>query len=399
MHPLLTELETRGFLHQATNLTTLSEHLEAGVPLYVYAGFDCTADSLHVGNLMTLMMLRCFQRHGVKIIPLIGTATTLVGDPSGKDTSRPVIDHQTVEQFSLGIMESVHRVLGETEHRVMNHEWISGIHWINLLREIGPVVSVNRMLTLDSVNNRLNREGGHLSFLEFNYSIMQAYDFLTLTRRFGPMVQIGGSDQWGNITMGSDLISRLEPGLKAWGITHPLLTTPDGKKMGKSEAGTAVWLNPSKLSHFEFWQYWRNVPDQMVGRLLRLFTEIPVSRIEMEVEVMEINEQKEILANAVTIIVRDMAAAIEASETATKLFRGGGVPETMDEYKVQIGDTLVDVLVRSGLCGSKNDARRQITQGSIRINGQQIVSDDHIEKPLGDIVVSRGKKHFRKLVF
>jgi tyrosyl-tRNA synthetase len=370
---LLIELETRGFLNQCTDLEGLDE-LASKESLTVYVGFDCTSDSLHVGNLMALMLLRLFKKHGHNVIPLIGTGTTRIGDPSGKSTARPLLDDQSINRNAKGILQSIRRVV-DVENLVDNGKWLLDLNLVDFLRTVGSKISVSKLLALESVKTRLDGDEG-MSFLEFNYSLFQAFDFLRLHQDFGVNVQIGGSDQWGNIIMGTELIRKTIPNANVFGLTFPLLTNNRGEKMGKTVNG-AVWLNDDKLSDFEFWQFWRNVDDNDVFRLMRLFTNEDVENINaMEETELEfggtINLMKQRLATAITSIVRGEEAAQNAVITAQTIFKNGGVTENMKSVDVKINDSILDILVVSGLCSSKSDAKRNLDQNAIRLNNNLI---------------------------
>ncbi|HEY7598570.1 MAG TPA: tyrosine--tRNA ligase, partial [Candidatus Limnocylindrales bacterium] len=316
----------RGFVHQATDLDAL-DRVAAGERVVAYVGFDCTADSLHVGHLVSIMLLRWLQRTGHRPIALIGGGTTKVGDPSGKDESRQLLDEATIERNIQGIRCSLESFLefGERPDQALavnNAEWLDELRYIEFLRGYGRHFTVNRMLTFESVKQRLEREQP-LTFLEFNYMIMQAYDFLELARRYGCRLQMGGSDQWGNIVNGVELGRRVD-GRELFGLTTPLITTASGAKMGKTAQG-AVWLNEDRLSSFDYWQYWRNVDDADVGRFLRLFTELPLAEIE-RLEALagaELNEAKKILADTATKLCRGEPAAGEARRVAQQMFEQG----------------------------------------------------------------------------
>ena len=323
---LVRELERRGFIHQATDLDGI-DALAANGRLTAYIGFDCTADSLHVGNLVSIMMLRWVQRTGHRPIALIGGGTSKVGDPSGKDESRQLLGDATLAANRAGIRRSLEAFLrfgkGPNEALLVdNADWLDELRYIPFLRDYGRHFTVNRMLTFDSVKLRLEREQP-LTFLEFNYMVMQAYDFVELGRRYDCRLQMGGSDQWGNIVNGVELGRRAE-GLELFGLTTPLITTSSGAKMGKTAQG-AVWLNPDRLPDFDYWQYWRNVDDADVGRFLRLFTELPLAEIERleRLESAELNDAKKILANEATRLCRGEPAATAAAEAARAVFEPG----------------------------------------------------------------------------
>ena len=381
----LKTLISRGYMHQATNLDGL-DRLAEQQPISAYIGFDCTANSLHVGSLIQIMMLRLLQRTGHKPIVLMGGGTTKVGDPSGKDEARPLLSDQDIEQNKQGIKKIFEKYLtfgdGPTDALMVdNAEWLDQLAYIRFLRDFGSHFSINRMMGMESVKLRLEREQ-NLSFLEFNYAILQAYDFLELRRRYGCSLQMGGSDQWGNIVSGVDLTRRVDQ-QEIFGLTSPLITTASGAKMGKTAAG-AIWLNEDRLPVFDFWQFWRNTEDQDVGRFLRLFTELPESEItKLEaLEGAEINQAKIILANEVTSLCHDADAARQAEQTARQSFSQGVIAEglpTLDIDKADMASlSVIDVFVQSGLAASKGEARRLIRGGGARLNNQAISDEDRL---------------------
>jgi tyrosyl-tRNA synthetase len=396
----------RGFVHQATDLEGL-DRLAASGHLVAYIGFDCTADSLHVGHLVSIMLLRWLQRTGHRPIALIGGGTTKVGDPSGKDESRQLLDEATIEHNIQGIRRSLESFLsfGDRPDQALlvnNADWLDELRYVEFLRGYGRHFTVNRMLTFESVKQRLEREQP-LSFLEFNYMIMQAYDFLELARRYGCRLQMGGSDQWGNIVNGVELGRRVE-GRELFGLTTPLITTASGAKMGKTAQG-AVWLDEDRLSNFEYWQYWRNVDDADVGRFLRLFTELSpaeIARLEAS-QGAELNEAKKILADEATKLCRGEAAAREARQVAQRIFGSGrplgeqdqpGLAESYGEGllptveiergEFESGVSVLDLFHRSGLVASKGEARRLVRGGGARLNDARVedeallVGPDHL---------------------
>jgi tyrosyl-tRNA synthetase len=381
----LKTLISRGYMHQATNLDGL-DRLAEQQPISAYIGFDCTANSLHVGSLIQIMMLRLLQRTGHKPIVLMGGGTTKVGDPSGKDEARPLLSDQDIEQNKQGIKKIFEKYLtfgdGPTDALMVdNAEWLDQLAYIRFLRDFGSHFSINRMMGMESVKLRLEREQ-NLSFLEFNYAILQAYDFLELRRRYGCSLQMGGSDQWGNIVSGVDLTRRVDQ-QEIFGLTSPLITTASGAKMGKTAAG-AIWLNEDRLPVFDFWQFWRNTEDQDVGRFLRLFTELPESEItKLEaLEGAEINQAKIILANEVTSLCHGADAARQAEQTARQSFSQGviavGLP-TLDIDKADMASlSVIDAFVQSGLAASKGEVRRLIRGGGARLNNQAISDEDRL---------------------
>jgi tyrosyl-tRNA synthetase len=365
----LHEARARGFIHQVTDEAALAAKLKAG-PVTAYVGFDCTADSLHVGHLLSIMLLRLFQKHGNRPIALIGGGTTKVGDPSGKDEARQLLTPERIEENKAGIRRSFDSFLDFSEGRALmldNAEWLDGLAYIPFLRDIGRHFSVNRMLTMDSVRLRLERDQP-LSFLEFNYMLLQSYDFLELHRRTGCALQMGGSDQWGNIVMGADLVRRVA-GAEAFGLTTPLLTTASGAKMGKTAAG-AVWLNPDRLAPYEYWQFWRNAEDADVGRFLALFTDLEMGEVARLAALRgaEVNEAKKVLATEATALLHGRAAAEAAAETARRTFEDGVAAESLPTHVAALPAGVVDLLAEAKLVASKGEARRLIAQNGVRLN-------------------------------
>ena len=373
----------RGMVHQCSDLQRLDELLASGVRT-AYIGFDCTADSLHVGHLLQIMLLRWWQKSGHRPIALMGGGTTKVGDPSGRDETRQLLTTEQIDSNMAAIKRSFSNYLtfgdGPTEAVMANNaDWLDGLLYIPLLRDVGRHFSVNRMLTMDSVKLRLDRDQP-LSFLEFNYMILQSYDFVELHKRYNCIAQMGGSDQWGNIVMGADLGRRMQ-GAELFALTSPLLATASGAKMGKTAAG-AVWLNPDRLSPYDFWQYWRNTEDADVGRFLRLFTDMPLSEIARleALQGQEINEAKKILATEVTTLAHGKQAADSAAETARRTFEEGAKAETlptidMARGKLKAGIAAFELLHDAGLTESRNEARKLIKGGGARLNDKPIVSD------------------------
>ncbi|MBW9115596.1 tyrosine--tRNA ligase [Rhizobium cauense] len=371
-------LVERGYLSQATNLAAIDAAFAEGiVPAYV--GFDATADSLHVGHLLPMMTLRRLQQAGHKPIVLIGGGTTRVGDPSFRSEVRPMLTDEQIAKNIAGIRKVFDRLLvfgdGPTDAVMVNNAtWLDSIRWIDMLRDVGRHFSVNRMLSFDSVKSRLEKQE-NLSFLEFNYMILQAFDFLELSRRTGCRLQMGGADQWGNIINGIELVRRME-GQEVFGMTAPLLTTSSGVKMGKTAAG-AVWLNGDRLSPYDYWQFWRNTEDADVVRFLKLFTDLPMDAIERlgRAERAELNAVKERLAHEATRLVHGLNAAKDASATARQAFEHGeaaqGLPTLQLDAKERLaGVALVDLLVRAGLSSSKSEARKAIKGRGVRVDGE-----------------------------
>jgi tyrosyl-tRNA synthetase len=378
----------RGMVHQCSDAARLDELLSTGVRT-AYIGFDCTADSLHIGHLLQIMLLRWWQKCGHKPIALMGGGTTKVGDPSGKDESRQLLTVEQIDANMASIRKSFANYLSfgsDATDAIMvnNAEWLDTLLYIPLLRDVGRHFSVNRMLTMDSVKLRLERDQP-LSFLEFNYMILQSYDFVELFKRHNCIVQMGGSDQWGNIVMGADLGRRMA-NAELFALTSPLLATASGAKMGKSAAG-AVWLNPERLSPYDFWQYWRNTEDDDVGRFLKLFTELPlaeVARLE-KLEGQEINDAKKILATEVTRLAHGTAAAERAAETARRTFEEGAKADTLPTVDVArgrlaAGIAAFELLHEAGLAESRNAARKLIKGGGARLNDASIASDTAVIK-------------------
>lgn len=395
---LLRTLSARGYIHQMTDAAAL-DTLAAREIVPGYIGFDPTAPSLHVGSLVQIMLLRRLQQTGHKPIVLMGGGTGKIGDPSFKDEARKLLAEDGIQANVASIKRIFERFLtfgdGPTDAvMVDNAEWLDRLEYIPFLREVGQHFSVNRMLSFDSVKLRLDREQS-LSFLEFNYMILQAYDFRELALRRGCRLQMGGSDQWGNIVNGIELARRMD-GTDVFGVTTPLITTADGGKMGKTMAG-AVWLHEDQLPHFDYWQFWRNTDDRDVGRFLRLFTDVAedeIARLEA-LEGAEINEAKKILANAATAMCRGAAAAEEAAETARRTFEEGSAGGTLPTLAVAGGSIgIVDALVGLGFAKSKGEARRLIAGGGARVEGEKIDSDTAIIAVDAETVrISAGKKH------
>ncbi|WP_420555990.1 tyrosine--tRNA ligase [Roseovarius sp.] len=370
----------RGFLADCTDYQGLDEALSAGV-VPTYIGYDATAQSLHVGHLLNIMMLRWLQKTGHKPITLMGGGTTKVGDPSFRSDERPLLGPEQIESNINGMQQVFARYLaygdGATDAMMLNNaEWLDGLNYLEFLRDIGRHFSVNRMLSFESVKSRLDREQS-LSFLEFNYMILQAYDFLELNRRYGCLLQMGGSDQWGNIVNGIDLTRRVLDH-EIYGLTSPLLETADGRKMGKSADG-AVWLNADMRSPYEFWQFWRNTMDADVGRFLKLYTELPVDECDRlgALAGAEINEAKVILANEVTTLLHGAQAAENAEATAREVFEKGGVGDdlpTLELSAAEVGDgiSIVQLIVKSGLAGSGKEAKRLIAENGARLDDQPL---------------------------
>ncbi len=402
----LRAMTARGFMHQCTAFDALDEMAAGPKPMAGYIGFDCTADSLHVGSLVQIMMLRWLQRTGHKPIVLMGGGTTKIGDPSGKDEARQLITPETIQKNMAGIRVVFEKFLtfgdGPTDAiMVDNADWLDSLAYIPLLRDVGRHFSVNRMLTMESVKLRLERDQP-LSFLEFNYMVLQAYDFAELARRYGCALQMGGSDQWGNIVMGADLARRMD-GAEVFGLTTPLITLASGAKMGKTAAG-AIWLNEDRLSAYDYWQFWRNVADGDVGRFLRLFTDLPlaeIARLEALPDA-EINEAKKVLATEATAMAHGQAVADQAAETARRAFElnasDADLPSVaLPKADMAAGLPAYEALRLAGLVASNGEGRRLIKGGGARLNDQVIRTDDQIIGladlgESGGVKLSAGKK-------
>jgi tyrosyl-tRNA synthetase len=401
----LNVLQERGFIHQCSDFEGL-DALAAKGQATAYVGYDCTAPSLHIGNYLTMMMLYWLQQSGNKPITLMGGGTTMVGDPSGKDESRALRSIEEIEANKAsirGVFAKVLRYGSGSSDAVMldNAEWLTKLNWIEMLRDIGRHFSVNRMLAMDSVRLRLEREQ-EMSFIEFNYMVCQAFDFVELSRRVGCRVQMGGSDQWGNIVNGVDLGRRMAtPQLFA--LTTPLLTTASGAKMGKTAQG-AVWLNADQFSPYDFWQYWRNVEDGDVVKFLKLFTILPLGEIERlaALQGAEINEAKKALADAATALLHGPHAAATAAETSRQTFEEGSIAENLPTVEIsgvelEAGAGVLALFVKAGLVASNGEARRQIKGGGLRVNDAAVTDEKMLLKPAdltpeGVIKLSLGKK-------
>lgn len=398
-------MSERGYLADCTDLEGLDRALLAG-PVTAYIGYDATAASLHVGHLLNIMMLRWFQKTGNRPITLMGGGTTKVGDPSFRSDERPLLDDAAIQANIDGMGRVFSRYLdyGPGKATMLNNaDWLDGLNYLTFLRDIGRHFSVNRMLSFESVKSRLDREQS-LSFLEFNYMILQAYDFLELNRREGCQLQMGGSDQWGNIVNGIDLTRRVDD-RQVWGLTSPLLTTSDGRKMGKSASG-ATWLNGQMLSPYEFWQFWRNSTDADVGRFLKLYTELPLDECDRlgALQGSEINEAKVLLANQVTTLLHGPEAAASAEATAREVFEQGGAGGDLEVALLPAdtpdGVTVAQALVQSGIIASGKEAKRLIAEGGLRLDNAPVTDPqmalDRAALAQG-IKVSVGKKKHRML--
>jgi tyrosyl-tRNA synthetase len=379
----LNVLASRGFIHQVSEPEAL-DALARQSTITAYIGFDCTAPSLHVGSLLPIMMLHWLQQTGHKPIPLMGGGTTRVGDPSGKDESRRLLTDEIIAANLRSIRETFGRFLrfgdGKTDAVMANNaDWLNALNYIDFLRDIGRHFSINRMLSFDSVKLRLERQQ-ELSFLEFNYMILQAYDFVELFRRYGCVLQMGGSDQWGNIVNGIDLGRRLHSA-QLFALTSPLITTSSGAKMGKTAAG-AVWLNADQVSPYDYWQYWRNTEDADVARFLKLFTVLPLDEIERlaALKGADINEAKKVLATAATALVHGDTAAAESAATARTTFEEGGLGSSLPTVEVpradlKAGISVLAAFVKAGLATSNGEVRRAIANNAILVNDVRVTDD------------------------
>jgi tyrosyl-tRNA synthetase len=401
----LNVLQSRGFIHQVSDTGSL-DALAAKGDLVGYIGFDCTAPSLHVGSMVQIMCLHWLQQTGNKPIALMGGGTTRVGDPSGKDETRKILSIEDIEHNKNGIKQVFAKFLnfGEGRHDAImpdNAEWLTALNYIEMLRDIGRHFSVNRMMAMDSVKLRLERDQ-EMSFIEFNYMILQAYDYVVLNKRYGTNLQMGGSDQWGNIVTGMDLGRRMgTPQLHA--LTTPLLTTASGAKMGKTAAG-AIWLNADMLSPYDYWQFWRNTEDDDVARFLKLFTMLPLNEVGRlaALQGQEINEAKKILATEATALVHGRDAAIAATETARKTFEEGAISASLPtidipQAELAAGIGVLGIFVTAGFVASNGEARRQIKGGGLRVNDTSVTDEKMLLTPAlltpeGVIKLSLGKK-------
>ena len=405
--PFLIEAAARGFIHQTTDEAALDQAMRAG-SVAGYIGFDCTADSLHVGNLVQIMLLRLMQRHGHRPVVLMGGGTTRIGDPSGKDEARQMLTEAQIAANMAGIRGCISPYVrfgdGPADAAMLNNaEWLDALSYIGMLRDVGPHFTVNRMLTFDSVRLRLEREQP-LTFLEFNYMILQSFDFRELHRRHGVALQMGGSDQWGNIVSGVELVRRTDAA-QVFGLTTPLITTSSGAKMGKTARG-AVWLAAGRLSPYDYWQFWRNTEDGDVGRFLRLFTDAPLDEIA-RLEALPgagINEAKKVLATEATALLHGREAAEGAAETARRAFEEGAAADTLPTHWVagadlSAGIAAIRLFAESGLALSLGEARRLIRGGGARVNDvvlkdeAAVVTDANLRD--GMVKLSAGRKQHR----
>ena len=399
----LSEMEARGFLNQCTDLKKLKEITQNNA-IAAYIGFDCTASSLHVGSLLQIMILRLLQKHGHRPIVLLGGGTTLIGDPSGKDSTRKILNKREIKKNIIGIKKIFNKLLFTTNKKtkpiyVDNFSWLGGLKYIDFLRDIGKHFTINKMLTFDSVKLRLEREQS-LSYMEFNYMILQAFDFYQLFKKHNCILQLGGSDQWGNIINGVELVRRVLK-KEVYGLTTPLITLSSGVKMGKTEKG-AVWLDKNLFSAYEYWQFWRNTDDQDVKKFLRYFTEIKENDLSELVEnEKDINQLKRILANEATKILHGEKSALESEKTANETFKKGGVGKNLPEFnisksKLEKGIDIIDLLYLNKIVSSKSEARRAIKGRGIKINNEiilnekEMISTNNIKEDI--IKISYGKK-------
>ena len=379
---LLSEMNLRGFLNQCTDLEKLDK-VCSEKSISAYIGFDCTANSLHVGSLLQIMVLRLLQKHGHQPIVLLGGGTTLIGDPSGKDSTRQILKQKNIKKNILSIKKIFEKLLNSKNKKtkpifVDNYSWLGKLKYIDFLRDVGRHFTINKMLTFDSVKLRLERKQS-LSYMEFNYMILQAYDFYQLFKKNNCILQMGGSDQWGNIVNGVELIRRILQ-KEAFGLTTPLITLSSGDKMGKSEKG-AVWLDQKLFSAYDYWQFWRNTSDEDVKKFLKYFTEIDINEISKKIESeKDINKLKILLANEATNILHGSKAAKDSEETAKETFIRGGIGKEIPEKKISRkliskGINIIDLVFQNGLSSSKSDARRMLKNKGIKID-DQIISDE-----------------------
>jgi tyrosyl-tRNA synthetase len=399
MSDFLQVMTERGYVHQVTDLERLGAAMKAG-PITAYVGYDCTASSLHVGSLVSIMMLRWLQKLGGKPIVLMGGGTTKVGDPSGKDESRKLLTEEAIAANMASIRSVFAKFLAEPFSMVNNADWLDRLQYIDFLRDYGRHFSVNRMMTFDSVKLRLEREQP-LTFLEFNYMILQAYDFLELSRRHGCTLQMGGSDQWGNIVNGVELARRVDE-RELFGLTTPLITTASGAKMGKTAEG-AVWLNAELYSPYQYWQYWRNTEDADVERFLKLFTELPLEEVRRLAALRgaEINEAKKVLATEATALLHGREAAVGAAQTAQKTFEQGAAAEGLPTVGVpraelETGIPVFALFARAGLAESNSEARKLVRGNGAKVNDAPVTDEKRLvtlaDVKDGAIKLSAGKK-------
>ena len=403
-HTFLTEFQKRGYFSQCTDEASLGEIMSKG-KIKAYIGFDCTAPSLHVGSLMQIMCLRLLQKYGHQPIVLLGGGTTLIGDPSGKEETRKILNKKGVDK-NIKSIENVFKIFLKSKNSkikpifVNNYAWLSKLNYINFLREIGKHFTINKMLTFDSVKLRLEREQS-LSYMEFNYMMLQAYDFYELNKRYKCILQIGGSDQWGNIVNGTDLIKRKDKKL-AYGLTTPLLTLSSGVKMGKTERG-AVWLNKKMLSSYDYWQFWRNTDDKDVVNFLKLFTDLDLEQIDkLKNNNQDINKLKILLANEATTMLHGAKAAKDSELTAKKTFGDKSIGKNLPTIKIKrniitMGINILDLVLQTKLANSKGEIRRMIKNNGLKINNEVVTDetkkiDQNNFDQNNNMKVSHGKK-------
>ncbi|MBQ7949388.1 MAG: tyrosine--tRNA ligase [Alphaproteobacteria bacterium] len=396
---LLRELEARGFINQASNMDGLNEALNAG-KIAAYWGTDPTGDSLHVGHLASLMLMRWFQKYGHKPITLVGGATGRIGDPSGRDKGRPMLTDEQIEKNCAGLRKSIEKFINFDDGNAImvdNYDWMKNYSHLDFLRDFGTDFTVPRMLSMESVKRRLDNG---MTFLEFNYMTFQAVDFLELYKKHNCVLQFCGADQWGNSIMGIELI-RKKLGKEAFVLSTSLITDANGNKIGKS-AGNAVWVNEDKTSPYEYYQYFRNVSDDLVETFLKIFTEIPLDEIARlaALQGAELNEAKKVLAFAATEIAHGRDAAVQAEETAAALFGGGANLDNMPTVEIEMaGDMgILDFLITTGLFPSKSEARRMVEQGGIQLNGEKITDPKFVVAVADEFMVQKGKKTFLKVI-
>ena len=406
----LQEMQSRGYLNQCTDLDKLDDICNKQ-SINAYIGFDCTAASLHVGSLLQIMVLKLMQKHGHRPIVLLGGGTTLIGDPSGKDSTRKILNHKEIKKNIKNIKKVFNKILDTSNKKtkpifVDNYNWLAKLNYIEFLRNIGKHFTINKMLTFESVKLRLEREQS-LSYMEFNYMILQAYDFYQLFKKHNCILQMGGSDQWGNIINGVELIRRITH-KESFGLTTPLITLSSGAKMGKTEKG-AIWLEKKLFSAYDYWQFWRNTSDEDVKKFLMYFTELEIDKITKKIEnEKNINKLKILLANEATKLIHGEKAAKESEETARETFVGGGLGKSIPEKKISKkvilqGINIIELIFQNGLVSSKSEARRLIKNNGIRVNDKtisdekKIISFDEVSKD-SFIKLSIGKKNHLKII-
>ena len=407
MNKFLKEFKDRGYFYQCTNEDELSKLLDKE-KIKGYIGFDCTAESLHVGSLLQIMCLRLMQKHGHRPIVLLGGGTTRIGDPSGKDKTRKILSEEEIEKNIKNIEKILKNYLDNNDPKtkpifVNNYSWLKGLNYISFLRDIGKHFTINKMLTFESVKTRLDREQS-LSYMEFNYMILQAYDFLELNKKENCALQIGGSDQWGNIVNGTELIKR-HSNKQAYGLTTPLITLASGAKMGKTETG-AVWLDKKLLSPYDYWQFWRNIDDRDVVKFLKIFTDLDIDEIN-KIKNDDINQLKIKLANEATSMLHSKEEALSAEKTAKKTFEENSLGENLPSVDIQLnnkvsGITIIDLILLSKIENSKSEIRRLIKGKAVKINNQIITDDNFLiqRKSFGEVnflKLSIGKKKHLKI--